>query len=63
MQTRPQPPDGPPQVVYVTDRFYETLAAYERLGFQRVFGGPARYSSGAVFRAGPTLVEVRERPK
>jgi hypothetical protein len=47
--------------VYVTDHFEETLAAYERLGFQRVRawdrGADTR---SALFRAGPAYVEVVE---
>jgi hypothetical protein len=42
-------------VTYVADRFEETVAAYERLGFERVLNGTPR---GALFRAGPALVEV-----
>lgn len=45
--------------VYVTDRYEETLAAYERLGFERVRAwdrGDAVRS--ALFRAGPAFVEV-----
>jgi hypothetical protein len=48
--------------VYVTDRYEETLSAYERLGFQRVRawdrGDDTR---SALFRAGPAYVEVVER--
>jgi hypothetical protein len=45
--------------VYVTERYEETLAAYERLGFERVRawdrGDDVR---SALFRAGPAFVEV-----
>lgn len=43
------------RVTYVTERYEETLAAYERLGFERLLKGTAR---GTLFRAGPALVEV-----
>jgi hypothetical protein len=47
--------------VYVTERYEETLAAYERLGFERIRawdrGGDLR---SALFRAGPSYVEVLE---
>jgi hypothetical protein len=45
--------------VYVAERYEETLAAYERLGFERVRawdrGDEVR---SALFRAGPAFVEV-----
>ena len=45
--------------VYVAERYEETLAAYERLGFERVRawdrGEDVR---SALFRAGPAFVEV-----
>ena len=45
--------------VYVAERYDETLAAYERLGFERVRawdrGADVR---SALFRAGPAFVEV-----
>lgn len=45
--------------VYVADRYEETLAAYERLGFERIRawdrGDDVR---SALFRAGPAFVEV-----
>lgn len=45
--------------VYVAERYEETLAAYERLGFERVRawdrGSDVR---SALFRAGPAFVEV-----
>jgi hypothetical protein len=48
-----------PRCVYVADRYEETLAAYERLGFERVRawdrGDDVR---SALFRAGPAFVEV-----
>jgi hypothetical protein len=49
-------------VTHVADHYDETVAAYERLGFERVLSGTTR---GALFRAGPALVEVvdaRARP-
>jgi hypothetical protein len=46
-------------VTLVVDRYEETLAAYERLGFERVLKGTPR---GALFRAGPALVEIVEAP-
>jgi hypothetical protein len=42
-------------VTLVTERFEETVAAYERLGFERMLKGTQR---GVLFRAGPALVEV-----
>ena len=51
-------------VTLVSERFEETVAAYERLGFERVLKGTSR---GVLFRAGPALVEVvdggREPPR
>jgi hypothetical protein len=44
-------------VTLVVERYEETLAEYERLGFERVLKGTTR---GALFRAGPALVEVVE---
>jgi hypothetical protein len=47
--------------VYVTDRFEETLAAYERLGFPRVRAWDRGTDTrSALFRAGPAYVEVVE---
>jgi hypothetical protein len=50
-------------VTLVSDRFEETVAAYERLGFQRLLKGTP---NGVLFQAGPALVEVvdgtRARP-
>lgn len=43
------------RVTIVADRFDETVAAYERLGFERLLKGTPR---GALFRAGPAEVEV-----
>jgi hypothetical protein len=42
-------------VTHVVERYEETVAAYERLGFERLLKGTAR---GTLFRAGPALVEV-----
>jgi hypothetical protein len=42
-------------VTHVVERYEETVAAYERLGFERLPKGTPR---GALFRAGPALVEV-----
>ena len=42
-------------VTLVAEQFEETVAAYERLGFERVLKGTPR---GVLFRAGPALVEV-----
>jgi hypothetical protein len=42
-------------VTLVSERFEETVAAYERLGFERLLRGTSR---GVLFRAGPALVEV-----
>jgi hypothetical protein len=49
--------------VYVTDRYEETLAAYERLGFERVQAWDrGQDTRSALFRAGPAFVEVVEGP-
>jgi hypothetical protein len=42
-------------VTHVVEQYEETVAAYERLGFERLLKGTAR---GTLFRAGPALVEV-----
>lgn len=39
----------------MVERYEETVAAYERLGFERLLKGTAR---GTLFRAGPALVEL-----
>ena len=45
--------------VQVVARLDETVASYERLGFEQV---PGWSGEGALFRTGPALLEVVEAP-
>jgi hypothetical protein len=48
--------------VYRVDSLDDTIAAYERLGFERVLAWDRDDARAALFRAGPALVEVVETP-
>ena len=54
------PPD---RYVHRVETFDDTIAAYERLGFERVLTWDRDDVRAALFRAGPALVEVVESPQ
>ena len=52
----------PERYVHQVETFDDTIAAYERLGFERVLAWDRDDARAALFRAGPALVEVVEAP-
>ena len=52
----------PDRYVHLVETFDDTIAAYERLGFERVLAWDRDDVRAALFRAGPSLVEVVETP-
>jgi hypothetical protein len=62
MQMRMQTLTPSDRYVHRVDSLEDTIAAYERLGFERVLAWDRDDARAALFRAGPALVEVVEAP-